>query len=459
MFDLLVIGAGLSGLQAAQSAQQSGLSVAVIEARDRIGGKVWSVPLASGRGYADLGGAWINVALQPRVGGYVKRFGLKTVQQRLEGRAVMQEGPEKRFEFPFGVTPDFTPEEKTSLEFIRDHIQAESLKPGPPKVTDDNVSLDQYVRDLGAQPNVVKMVNLWAQVMHGLEATEYSAAWFIDYCRRNRGLLAIRADDASGGQHLRFQDGAQSLATTIANLIGASNIHLSSPVASITDQGTYISITTTTTGRTFIGRKCILSIPSTMYKELNIQPSLPQPVQEVTNATVLGDYNKAIVCYDRPWWRDQGFNGYFASYTGPVILARDTSVEKSQHYSLTCFVNGKPGREWGKLRPHERRAVVLAQLAKIFQSGLDGDVYKPIEFFDQIWQHEPFSRGALAPITALGHHTRFASVYGRPVGNIHFVGTEYSNEWKGYMEGAICSGEVGAEEVVKALKKDGRANL
>lgn len=51
------------------------------------------------------------------------------------------------------------------------------------------------------------MINLWAEVMHGLESTEESAAWFIDYCRRNRGLLAIRADDSTGGQYLRFQDG------------------------------------------------------------------------------------------------------------------------------------------------------------------------------------------------------------------------------------------------------------
>ncbi|KAL4930319.1 flavin monoamine oxidase family protein [Aspergillus undulatus] len=462
MFDLLIIGAGLSGLQAALTAQEAGLSVAVIEARDRVGGKIWSVPLASGRGYADLGGAWINVSLQQRVGAYVKKFGLKTVTQRLEGRAIMQQGLGEggRFEFPFGVTPDFTPEEKKSLESIRDHIQAESLKPGPPKVSDDNVSLDQYVRDLGALPVVVKMVNLWAQVMHGLEATEYSAAWFIDYCRRNRGLLAIRADDSSGGQHLRFRDGAQSLATNIANLIGHYNIHLSSPVLSIQDLGSH-TLVTTTTGRTFTSRKTILSIPSTMYKELNIQPPLPQPVQEVTNATVLGDYNKAIVCYDRPWWRDAGFNGYFASYVGPVILARDTSVDEVKHYSLTCFVNGKPGREWGRLRPHERRAVVLDQVAKVYApgAGKDSEVYKPIEFFDQVWQHEQFSRGALAPITALGHYTKFDGVYGKPVGNLHFVGTEYSTEWKGYMEGALCSGEVGAREVERALGGGGRANL
>lgn len=208
-------------------------------------------------------------------------------------------------------------------------------------------------------------------------------------------------------------------------------------------------------GKIFNAKKCILSVPSTMYKELSIAPALPKAVQEVTNATVLGDYNKAIVCYDRPWWRDQGFNGYFASYVGPVILARDTSIEERNHYSLTCFVNGVPGREWSKLRPHERRAVVLKQLAKIF--GATGDpraeVFRPIEVFDQIWQHEEFSRGALAPVHAIGHLTKFASVYGKPVGNIHFVGTEYSPEWKGYMEGALCSGEQGARQVVEATQK------
>ena len=206
-----------------------------------------------------------------------------------------------------------------------------------------------------------------------------------------------------------------------------------------------------------MARKCILSIPSTMYKELNISPRLPEPVQQVTNGTVLGDYNKAIICYDRPWWREKGFNGYFASFTGPMILGRDTSVDEKDHYSLTCFVNGERGREWGKLLPHERRAVVLKQLSKVFNDTTD--VFRPIEMFDQIWQHEQFSRGALAPVTALGHYTRFASVYGKPVGNVHFVGTEYSTMWKGYMEGALFSGEKGAREVADAINRVPMASL
>src|SRR5699024_5995333 len=111
--------------------------------------------------------------------------------------------------------------------------------------------------------------------------------------------------------------GAQSIARELATLIGTDRIHLSSPVDSINDFRTHISVITRD-GRTFPARKCILSIPSTMYKELSINPALPDAVREVTDSTVLGDYNKAIVCYDRPWWRAEGFNGYFASYSGPV---------------------------------------------------------------------------------------------------------------------------------------------
>ncbi|KAI1408025.1 hypothetical protein F5Y13DRAFT_114921 [Hypoxylon sp. FL1857] len=454
MFDVVVVGAGFSGLQAAHSAQQAGLSVAVVEARDRVGGKSWSVPLSNGRGVADLGAAWVNDTLQPRIWSYITRFGLrdKIVKQRIGHTAVVVTDDGKRIESPQGVTPDFSPEDKENLERIRDHIQAESLKPDGLREEDDNISLDQYVRNLGAGPQTLAMVNLWVRVMHGLESTEESAAWFIDYCRTNCGLLAIRADDHTGGNYMRLTTGTQSIAKGIASLIGHGKIHLSSPVASIEDNKTHVAVTTTN-GKSFKTRKVIISIPSTMYKELTFSPPLPVPVQEVTNGTKLGHYNKAIVLYQRPWWRDLGFNGFIMSFKGPACVVRDTSVDEAGVYGFTCFVNGTPGEKWSRMYPHERRKVILDELAAAFNVGLDSEAYRPIEFFEQIWQHETFSRGALAPVTAIGHYTKFAHVYGKPVGNLHFVGTEYSNTWKGYMEGALASGEKGAREVADALKE------
>lgn len=255
-----------------------------------------------------------------------------------------------------------------------------------------------------------------------------------------------------------FIAGTQSIANGIARLVGQSRIHLSAPVASLHDHKTHVDVTTTT-GTTFSGRKCIISIPSAMYKDLNIFPRLPPRLQEMTNAARLGHYNKAIVCYDKPWWRDLGYNGFFMSYDGYIGLARDTSVDEKRLYCLTCFVNGHAGREWGKMPSHQRRKVVLDQLSAVFEVGKSSDVYRPIEVFEQIWQHEPYSQGALTPINAVGHLTEFADVYGKPAGNLHFVGTEYANEWKGYMEGALDSGERGAQEVVKSVQLSSRARL
>lgn len=234
MLDLIVVGAGLSGLQAAYSAQKKGLSVVVLEARNRVGGKVWSEPTALRNGMADLGAAWVNQYKQPRVATYLAMFGLETVEQRLGGTAIIQIASNERMEFPYGITPDvsswfrtfgghllsaeryqFEPEEKENLAFIRDHIQAASLTASGPTVEEDSVTLDQYVRNLGALPKTVQMVNLWSRVMHGVESTQQSAAWFIDYCRRNHGLLAIRADDASGGNYQRLLAGECNLFTPL----------------------------------------------------------------------------------------------------------------------------------------------------------------------------------------------------------------------------------------------------
>lgn len=118
MFDVIVVGAGLSGLQAAYSAQQAGLSVVVVEARNRVGGKTWSVPLASGRGYADLGAAWINDTTQKRISSYAQQFKSELVKQRLEGNAVMLVSKGDRIEFPFGITPEVSTVPTDGLSFM-----------------------------------------------------------------------------------------------------------------------------------------------------------------------------------------------------------------------------------------------------------------------------------------------------------------------------------------------------
>ncbi|KAF5686243.1 monoamine oxidase [Fusarium circinatum] len=382
MLDLLIIGAGVSGLQAAVTAQKAGLSIAILEARDRVGGKSWTVPLQNTNGKADLGIAWVNDELQPLVWSYIQQFGLtdQIVKQRLGHKAVMVSADGERIEFPFGITPDFTAEEKKNLEMVRDYIQADSLKPHGFRKEDDQISLDQYVRNLGGGPKTLAMVNLWVRVMHGLESTEESAAWFIEYCRTNHGLLAIREDDRTGGNYMRLKSGTQSIAQGIAHLIGYENIHLSNPVSSIEQTKSDVTVRTIT-GKAIKAKKLIISMPSALLKKLTFSPPLPERAQE-------------------PWWRDGGFNGFFMDFRGPAGVVRDTSFDDEGIYGFTCFVNGKPGGKWSKKTPETRRKIILDQLAYAFDSS---EAYNSLEFVEQVWQNEEFSRGALAPVTKVGH--------------------------------------------------------
>ncbi|KAE8334655.1 hypothetical protein BDV24DRAFT_169987 [Aspergillus arachidicola] len=231
--------------------------------------------------------------------------------------------------------------------------------------------------------------------MQGLESTEESAAHFIDYCRRNHGLLAARADDHTGGNYLRLQ-GTQDIARGIARLVGEQHIYSSHPVQSIHDEHAKVTICTSN-GKTFVAKKVIVSVPTAMFRDIKFTPALPAALPECCSNTKLGHYDKAIVCHDKPW-------------------------------CLTCFVNGSVGAEWAKQDPHARRRAVLEQLAKGYNIDRSSELWRPVEFFDQIWKYESYSQGALSPNSC------------------------YWPLRQGYMEGALTSGAQGAEEVMGALR-------
>jgi monoamine oxidase len=199
----------------------------------------------------------------------------------------------------------------------------------------------------------------------------------------------------------------------------------------------------------FTAKKLILSIPTPLYKDLTFSPPLTGKKLTFVSNTKLGYYSKLILCYSSLWWTRTQKCGLAISYQSPVGVVRDTSVAADGQFSLTCFLGGDPGLAWSLLPAHERRAQVMQQVAKIY--GDEEEVFNPVEVFEQEWTKEEWSKGAPCPVTGPGLLTEAGKAVAERVGNLHFVGTETSDVWAGYMEGAVRSGVRGAREVTESL--------
>ncbi|KAJ5339252.1 Flavin amine oxidase [Penicillium brevicompactum] len=460
MYDTIIIGAGLSGLQAALKIHEAGHSVLILEARDRVGGKTCTVSLETG-GCVDLGAAWINDTNQSRMYGYAQRFNLDLVKQNTVGNGLMQDIDGTVIPFAYGSTPPFENESDVqNLNNVRDTIHELSIQARKSLLADteneqvrdlDKITLEEFVQSQQGSERTLKMINLWTQVMLGIDSNEISAACFVDYCAKGGGLMQMRSDTKHGGQYLRFRQGTQSVAKNLAKLLPPGSIRLLSPVAAVSDQANKVEVTVAcpfSKESVFTARKLIVSIPTPLYKDITFSPALPARKWTASTSTKLGTYTKTIIVYSEPWWIQKNLCGLILSYDGPVVVARDTSSAADGQYSLTCFVNGSIGRKWSELAPFKRQSAVLQHL---FQITGDARALDPVDVLERQWMNEQWSQGAVCPISAPGVMTSVGHLWKAPIGNIHFVGTEFAREWKGYMEGAVGSGEEGADEVLRLL--------
>lgn len=194
-----------------------------------------------------------------------------------------------------------------------------------------------------------------------------------------------------------------------------------------------------------------MSVPTPLYQEIDFSPPLPLAKRELSKANRLGYTCKVMVSYSQPWWRAHNLTGILQSFEGPISVTRDSSVDEKGAYSLTCFVVGQPGRELSKASQKERFEAVLAQIKKVYSPFVDGKVLEPIAIVEHEWAKDQWAQGCPCPAAPPGAMTKFGHALRTPHGKVHFIGTETAFEWKGYMDGAIRSGERGAKEVIFAL--------
>lgn len=167
----------------------------------------------------------------------------------------------------------------------------------------------------------------------------------------------------------------------------------------------------------------------------------------------MGAVIKLQVRYDEPFWREDGLSGFAISLDDPIAVMFDNSPEDLRSGVLLGFFEGEHATEASLMHAGERRTLALSCFAKYFGER----ALHPAEYLEQDWTAEEFSCGCYGGRRGTGVWTRYAQALSKPIGRIHWAGTETAHVWNGYMDGAVRSGERAAEEALSALAETAAA--
>ncbi len=447
MLDCAIIGAGLAGLVAARDLRNRGLGVVVLEARDRVGGRVENGVLADGQ-YVELGGQWIGAG-HDAIFELIERYGLRTIGTPARGNLVVRVHG-RLLEVPSAEDgAELTPFEVADLSqgLLRLRRLAHRLADDPAWVTANGAWLRQDLRRW-------VRTNLRTGGAQARFGGVYEAAFgpMIPHATLEEGLRQINSGPSletmianNGGlNQQRVDGGMMALCEALADDLGEV-VRLGSPVTKVTHEDT--AVVTLESGETIEARTVVSTLPPRLAVALEYDPPLPQWRRDVAEKVAPGNVIKAYLVYETPFWRERGLSGQSSSDEGAVRVTFDTTPADSVRGLLMGFFEGTEADSLAHRSLETRRRAFVESAVRAFGA----EATEPLDYLERDWSAEQYTRGCHGAHFAPGIWTSNGPILAAPDGCLYWAGAEYSTRFNGYMEGAVRSGEEVAATVAVAL--------
>lgn len=440
--DVLIVGAGLAGLYAARLLHRAGLTITVLDARDRVGGRVSSHRLADGT-YIDLGAQWIGPG-QRRIYALAREFGLATIETHTQGDALVEMN--RRLRRASGGTPPLSwLAGLDALQFSwRINRIANKLSITEPWTYPEARRLDSISFTVWLQANTFSEEAriYWRYIVEAgmcVSADDLSPLEVLQQVASIGGLGPLETAEQEF-----FEGGAQAIAQRLADELDDC-LRLRTPVRALHHD--HQSIRAITEQGEFWARRVILALPPQLIAEIVFEPDFPRQPCQQGRSLLLGQVIKNVVVYDHAWWRAVGLSGTATTPDGPIDFFVDTSNRSGRPGVLVALATGSRVEILRRMHHDARESAVLAHIQRLFGEAPSPPRY----FFSKDWTSDPWSRGGYASHRAIGDWTDRKNRLTAPCGPIHFAGSETADEWRSYMEGALQSAERASAEVTDSL--------
>ncbi len=442
--DACVVGAGYAGLTAARRLVQGGQSVVVLEARDRVGGRIWTQHLSDGSP-VDRGGAWL-APYHDAIFALAAEVGVSTYKTWVKGAHLLVDGDRTRRYT--GLIPKISPLAVVTIALaqLRLDRMAKKVPIDTPWTAAraarwDAQTVGSWLEHSGIRTQIGR--DLFEMAVRGLFTGDLNDVSFLHllFLVRAHGSINGLFSIENGSQENMVDGGAGSIAQRVADELGDA-VRLNAAVRAISQRDDRVVVDAGAV--TVTARRAVVTVPPALALEIAFDPVLPDDRLALYRAAVAGPEAKTIVVYDEPFWRADGFSGQTAGPGSVAEVTLDASPAPGTPGVIASFTFGPVAERAHALDPSERRRAVLDALS----ARLGPRAASPTEFIETAWWNEDWTRGCSMAHLPPGALTRYGRLLREPFGRVHWAGTETSTTSHGAIDGAVRSGERAAAEIL-----------